>query len=142
MLVFIVLLWVALIWWKGHWGATIFVAILAYPVLAIAFNAEELLVRRGLVELHTRPFPVPRGRRTLLAAEIDVVFCDLIRPIVGRGGRAEWWVLMASTHSGPKPVPLLDIGSKEDAAKLARIVVRRLNELRPPGSGQVRSLDL
>ena len=92
-----------------------------YPALLFALNSTHLSARKGVLEKWIGPIPVPfaASRQRINASDIEGFSCQLVSAIVGRGGRAEFYVVSASTKLGHKPIPLLDAYRREADAQEA-----------------------
>ena len=139
MLVVLALFWSEMFYLKGaETGLVIVVVLTSYPALLMAFNSSWVTVKPGVVESYVGPIPCPGGRRRLDPAEIEAIFSIKVRGMAGRGGVSERYSLMATTRGGGKTVTILDaFETQEEATKAERVLLHRLNALRPQGAAPV-----
>jgi hypothetical protein len=143
MLVSLTLFWSVGFYTQGPTAGLISVLLItSYPGLLMAFNSSWVSVKQGLVKTRPGPIPIVGGRHRLNPAEIVAIYSTKVCGAAGRGGVSERYTLMATMRSGIRPVPILEsFEREEDAAMAARLLIRRLNELRPQGALQAAFLD-
>jgi hypothetical protein len=111
------------------WVPTLIIAlVLIYPILFFAVDSRYLVVTPGILRTWYGPVPVPRGSRQMNPADIEAISWTLVRTLTGRGGRAEFFVLKATTIASAKPFVLIDTFRREnDARAVAEALVAWLN---------------
>jgi hypothetical protein len=135
MLCVLAVFWSTVLFTKGASAALLgLMCVTGFAAWIIGFGKTWVSLKPG--QLITYTGPIAFDRRTRNPAEIEVLTCTLVRAAAGRGGTSERYAVTAqSRYGGQKPVTILyGFISEDDAHKVARLLTRKLNSLRPPGA--------
>jgi hypothetical protein len=138
MLSVLAIFWSVLLFTNGASPALlVLMCVTSLVAWVISFGKTWVSLKPGRLTTYSAPIPFDRSIRN--PSDLEDLSCMLVRAPAGRGGISERYSVVARSRSGGnKPIAILyGFVKEDDARQVARLLMGRLNSLRPPYANPV-----